>query len=83
MQIKNNQKTLYRRVGEKVRYYSVKIYPTLFDDFVLIREYGSVKNCKPTGRVDEYFKVFENAVVRLTVLIKQKLKRGYIDEIQH
>jgi O-6-methylguanine DNA methyltransferase len=47
--------TLYREVKGKVRYYSLALYPTLFGEYLLVREFGGVKNKRPTGVMKEYF----------------------------
>ena len=40
-------KTLYRCVNHKVRYYKLYLTPTLFGEYLFVREYGSVKYKKP------------------------------------
>ncbi|MBW6487523.1 WGR domain-containing protein [Sulfurimonas sp.] len=64
-----------------MRYYSIKIRPTLFGDFTLTREYGSIRNSKPTGKIDEYFDALDVAVLRLKKLVELKFKKGYWDDI--
>lgn len=72
--------TLYREVKGKVRYYSLVLYPTLFDEYLLIREFGGVKNKKPTRVMKEYFEYIEDALALLSKLSTEKLKKGYSDK---
>ena len=69
--------TLYRVVNEKVRYYSVKILPTLFGEFLLLREYGAVKNKEPTRVIKKYFSHIQESVIALEALVREKIKKGY------
>lgn len=73
----NSQVTLFRQKDDKIRYYSFKIYPTLFNDFMLIREYGSMKNKKPTGIIKEYFIHLEDAILKLKQILRLKIQKGY------
>ncbi|MFA6195298.1 MAG: WGR domain-containing protein [Sulfurimonas sp.] len=73
----NSHTVLHRTVNGQARYYSLKIHPTLFQEFVLIREYGSNKNKKPTGVIQEYFTLFDEAVAKLMLLLNMKIKKGY------
>ncbi len=72
-------RTLHRDVNKKVRYYSLKIYPTLFEEVILERSFGSVKNKKPTRVIKEYFSHIENAFGELDIVLRSKLTKGYID----
>ena len=69
--------TLYREVKGRVRYYSLALYPTLFGEYLLVREYGGVKNKRPTRVMKEYFPHIEDALQLLTRLTVDKLKKGY------
>ena len=68
---------LYKEVNHKVRYYSMKIYKTLFGEYLLEKRYGSLKNRSPTGIRQEYFAKREDALVAVQIKIQEKLKRGY------
>ena len=72
--------TLYREVKGRVRYYSLVLYPTLFDEYLLIREFGGVKNKKPTRVIKEYFDHIEDALQLLSKLTVDKMKKGYSDK---
>lgn len=69
--------TLYRSVNDNKRYYKISIHPTLFGDYLLDREYGSIKNKKPTGRKSEYFVLLDTAIMQFKALFLQKVKKGY------
>ena len=69
--------TLYREVNKKIRYYSINLCPTLFGEFLLIREFGSMCNKKPTGIIKEYFSQIEDLVEAMKALVSAKMKKGY------
>jgi len=73
----NSSITLYREVNKRVRYYSLKLYPTLFGEYLLIREYGGLKNKKPTRVIKEYYESVPEALMALKRLIKHKSDKGY------
>ena len=70
--------TLYREVKGKVRYYSLALYPTLFGEYLLVREFGGVKNKKPTRVMKEYFDYSQDALNLLSILMTEKLRKGYV-----
>ncbi len=70
--------TLYRECENRVRYYTLKILPTLFSEFILVREYGAVRNSKPTRIIEKYFNIYEEAYKELLDLFKERYKRGYM-----
>jgi len=72
-----NKVTLYREVNKKLRYYSFYLYPTLFGEFLLLREFGGMNNKKPTGIIKEYFYQMEDSVEALSALVRAKMKKGY------
>jgi len=69
--------TLYREVNHNLRYYSLTLCPTLFGEYLLTKEYGSVKNKKPTRVIKEYFSHFEDSVTVIEKFIETKIKKGY------
>ena len=68
---------LQREVNCRVRYYSLKIYQTLFDEYLLEIRYGSIKNKSPTGSINSYYKQLEDALSASLQKVEEKLKRGY------
>jgi hypothetical protein len=70
--------TLYREVNQKIRYYSINLCPTLFGDFLLIKEFGSMCNKKPTRIIKEYFSYVEDSLQVIDSFINAKIKKGYL-----
>lgn len=70
--------TLYREVNKKIRYYSINLCPTLFGDFLLIKEFGSMCNKKPTRIIKEYFSYIEDSLLVMKSFINAKIKKGYL-----
>jgi predicted DNA-binding WGR domain protein len=68
---------LYRTVNERERYYSIQLLPNLFGETLVIRTYGSRKNVKATGTVQEVYTNEAEAHNKVDVLIASKRKRGY------
>ena len=64
-------------MNHRIRYYSFKVYKTLFGEYILEREYGSIKNKRPTGIKREYFNTRSEALIICNKNIEVKLKRGY------
>ena len=60
-----------------MRYYKLKLYPTLFGDILLIKEFGSIKNKKPTGIIKEYFSHIEECLKAIDFFVYEKIKKGY------
>ena len=60
------------------RYYRLLTYPTLFGEFLLIREFGSMKNKKPTGVIKEYFSSVLELENTLNKIYREKIKKGYL-----
>ena len=57
------------------RYYLMRTLPTLFDEWVLLREWGRIGS---PGRVRrDRHRTESEAVIALTKLAKQKHRRGY------
>jgi len=68
---------LYRRVGQRWRYYKLSINQNLFGDYVLLREYGSIINSHTFERIN-ILKTKVEAYRLLQYVLINKLKRGYM-----
>jgi len=68
---------LYREVNHRVRYYSLKIYKTLFNEYLLEIEYGNTKNRSFTGKKEHYYENLQDAMSASISTIEKKLKKGY------
>jgi len=60
-----------------IRYNKLELFPTLFGDFVVEREYGNTYFKAPTGVKKDFFDSFDDAVAMFEKLLKQKQKKGY------
>ena len=72
-----HQKILRREVNGKLRYYKISIYPTLFNEFLLEREFGSIKNKKPTRVIKKYFDNINAALKEFDEIFNIRIKKGY------
>ena len=68
---------LQREVNHRVRYYSLRIYKTLFNEYLLEIQYGSTKNKSPTGKKEYYYKNLQDALNVSISKVQEKLKKGY------
>ncbi len=68
---------LYRTVNHNIRYYKFIIVKNLFNQFLVIREFGSIRNNGPTGTHKNYFNIEQDGVEFIKQCLKIKLKRGY------
>jgi len=68
---------LQREVNHRVRYYSLRIYKTLFNEYLLEIQYGSTKNKSPTGKKEHYYKTLQDALSASINKVQEKLKKGY------
>ena len=71
------QMMMTRCVNSKMRYYSIELMRNLFDEWLLIRSYGSMKRKAPTGVIQMLFTTKEEALSSLQLLLIVKEKRGY------
>ena len=69
--------TLYREVNGRVRYYKIRYYLTLFGEYLLIREWGSIDNKKATGEKQSYFSTLNEAITTINAIIATKEQKGY------
>jgi len=75
--IESMRYTLCRVVNKRARYYRLSSYKTLFYEYLLEIEYGSMKNKKPTRIIREYFSTLESLSKKRSQIIEQKMKKGY------
>ena len=71
-------RTLYREVSGRVRYYSFRVYPTLFNEYILVRRYGSIKNKKPTRVINTYFSKLDELILFMESILLAKVCKGYL-----
>ena len=68
---------LTRCVDSKMRYYSIELISNLFDEWLLIRSFGSMKRKAPTGVIQMLFASKAEAESSLEALVLAKEKKGY------
>jgi len=70
--------TLYRMVNSRIRYYSLALYNTLFGEYLLVKENGSLKNKRATRIIREHFSSYTEAYRHFELKLKEKYKKGYL-----
>ena len=75
----NNNIKLFRTVNQKIRYYKITLFKNLFDEYLVTREYGSIKNKKPTGVKTNYFFTKDESIEFIEKLLMLKIKKGYCE----
>ena len=75
--LSSNSATLYRKVNGRVRYYRLKSHLTLFGEYLLIREWGSVDNKRATGQMQKYFSSLSVLLATIENILSVKEKKGY------
>ena len=69
---------LTRDVNSRIRYIKLKIYQTLFiDTFIVVQEFGSITNSKPTGVIKKFFKNIDDAHLYIQNYTIKKQNKGY------
>ena len=66
--------TLYRKTAKSTNYYSIGVYPTLFDDFLLLH-YCGVDCSKKSTKV--YFDTKKEALLHSLSVISNKKRNGF------
>lgn len=69
---------LFREVNSRVRYYSLHLCMTLFGEYLLVKENGSIKNKKSTRVVKEYYETLAQAMKSYRAKLLEKTNKGYV-----
>jgi len=69
---------LFKNTKDRVNYYKVNIYPTLFGDFLIQKEYGATHYSKPTNIIKEYADSNREALMILLDIAVDKKGSGYL-----
>ena len=69
---------LFKNTKDRVNYYKVNIYPTLFGDFLIQKEYGATHYSKPTNIIKEYANSNREALMILLDIAVDKKGSGYL-----
>lgn len=66
-----------RTVNQKVRYYLLEVAATLFNEWIIIRTWGSCSHAKPTGTSTQSYSTLQEAKTVMEEILHQKSLRGY------
>ena len=69
---------LFKTKNHRVNYYKIDIYPTLFGDFLIQKEYGVASHQKPTHVMKEYANTNREALLRMLDVAVDKKNLGYM-----
>ncbi len=69
---------LYKTAKTRINYYKVDIYPTLFGDFLIQKEYGAIHFSKPTNTIKAYTKTNREALLLMLDIAVDKKNLGYL-----
>ena len=69
---------LFKNTSDRVNYYKVTIYPTLFGDFLIQKEYGTTHFSKPTNIIKQYVDSNKEALMVLLDIAVDKKSTGYL-----
>ncbi|MDD3465607.1 MAG: WGR domain-containing protein [Campylobacterales bacterium] len=71
------KQTLTRKVGNRIRYYTLDLQMDLFGEYIVNKIFGSICNKKPTGFKREYFQTRESAIISFKRNLALKMAKGY------
>lgn len=69
--------TMKRLVNDRERWYRLEVVPNLFDEWLLIRSFGSMYKATPLGIICQTFPDMESVDKACIQLTQKKSKRGY------
>lgn len=69
---------LFKNSNHRINYYKVNIYPTLFGDFLIQKEYGTTHFSKPTNIIKEYVSSNKEAIMLMLDIAVDKKSKGYL-----
>lgn len=69
--------TMYRQVNFRIRYYTIELYQNLFEEWMVVRTFGSIKRANPTGCIYEACNTRKNSETMYWAWIAAKKKKGY------
>ena len=70
--------TLLKPTDDRVNYYKVNIYPTLFGDFLVQKEYGATHFKNPTNTIKQYANSNKEALLLVLDIMIDKKSLGYL-----
>jgi hypothetical protein len=69
---------LLKNSNERVYYYKINVYQTLFGDYLVQKEYGLKQNLKPTNTIKEYVDSKREALFKVLDIAVDKKELGYL-----
>ncbi len=65
---------LLKSTKDRINYYKIDIYPTLFGDYLIQREYGAMHHKSPTNIIKEYANTHKEALLHiLNIAVDKKI----------
>ncbi len=69
---------LLKNSNERIYYYKINVYQTLFGDYLVQKEYGLKQNLKPTNTIKEYVDSKREALYKVLDIAIDKKELGYL-----
>lgn len=69
---------LFKNSNERLYYYKINVYQTLFGDYLVQKEYGLLQNLKPTNIIKEYVSSKREALYKVLDIAVDKKGLGYL-----
>ncbi|WP_304544799.1 WGR domain-containing protein [Sulfurimonas microaerophilic] len=69
---------LLKNSNEKIYYYKINVYQTLFGDYLIQREYGGINNNNPTNTIKCYAPSKKEALCKVLDIMVDKKQLGYL-----
>ena len=69
---------LFKNSNERLYYYKINVYQTLFGDYLVQKEYGLQQNLKPTNVIKEYVSSKREALYKVLDIAVNKKELGYL-----
>ena len=68
---------LIRKVKGRLRLYNLSLQRNLFNEYLVTKTYGAIRNKKASRELSEYFNEERNAKNHFNEILNLKLKKGY------
>lgn len=69
---------LLKNSNERIYYYKINVYQTLFGDYLIQKEYGLQRNLHPTNIIKEYAASKREALFKVLDIAVDKKGLGYL-----
>ncbi len=68
---------LLKNAKNRIYYYKINVYQTLFGDYLIQKEYGACSNMKPTNTIKQYASTKREALYCVLDIAVSKKSLGY------